>query len=60
MEGQQKEIQNPGWHKDTTGKKFCSRENDEVSYKKDVWGNIKKWEIADKISMLKAVSYSHW
>ena len=30
MEGQQKEIQYPGWHKDTTGRGFESGEYDEV------------------------------
>ena len=31
MEGQQKKIEYPGWHKNTTGKKLWSGENDEVS-----------------------------
>ena len=30
MEGQQKEIQYPGWHKDNTGKGLWSGEDDEV------------------------------
>ena len=31
-----------GWHKDTTGKKLCREENDEVSYgNRDVSGNKK-------------------
>ena len=38
---------------DTTGKELWIGENDEVS-----WGNI-KWGIADKISMPRAVSFSH-
>ena len=59
MEGQEKEIQYPGWHRDTTGKELWSGENDEVSEGNgDVWGNI-KWGLADKISMPKAVSCSH-
>ena len=50
MDGQQKEIQYPGWHKDTTGKELWSVENDEVSLEnRDVWENI-KWVIADMIS----------
>ena len=41
MEGQQKEIQYPGWHKDTTGKWLWSGENNEVPWgDNDVWGNI--------------------
>ena len=28
VEGQQKEIQYPGWHGDTTGKELLSGEND--------------------------------
>ena len=59
MEGQQKEIQYPGWHKGTTGKELWSGENDEVSYGNRCWGNIKSG-IGDKINMPKAVSYSHW
>ena len=51
MEGQQKEIQYPGWHRETNGKEFWSGENEEVSLgNKDVQG------IADKISMERAVS----
>ena len=53
MEGQQKEIQYPGWHRNTNWKEFWSGESDEVSEgNRDVRGNI-KWEIADKISMPK-------
>ena len=60
QDGQQKEIQYPGWHKNTTGKELCSGENDEDSKgNRDVWGNV-KWGIADRISMPTAVSYSHW
>ena len=59
MEVQQKEIQYPGWHRDTTGKELWSGENDEVSEgNRDVWGNI-KWGTADKISIPRAASYSH-
>ena len=59
MEGQQKKIQYPGWHKNTTGKELWSGENDHVSEgNRDVWGNI-KLGITDKISMSKALSYSH-
>ena len=53
-------IQYPGWLKDTTGKELWSGENDEVSKEnRDVWGNI-KWGVPEKVSMPKAVSYSHW
>ena len=42
MEGQQKEIQYPGWHKDTTGKGLWCGEDNEVPWEDmDVWGNIK-------------------
>ena len=42
MEGQQKEIQYPGWHKDTTRKGLWSGKDDEVLLgDRDVWGNIK-------------------
>ena len=59
IEGLQNEIQYPGWHKDATGKELWSGENDEISLRnRDVWGNI-KWGMADKISMPKAVFYSH-
>ena len=41
IEGQQKETQYPGWHKDTTGKGLWSVEDNDVSYgNKDFWGNI--------------------
>ena len=56
LEGQQKEIQYPGWHRDTTGKELWSGENENNSF--FVWGDI-KWGIADKTSMPKALSYSH-
>ena len=60
MEGQQKETQYPGKHKDTTRKVLWSGEDDEVSKgNRYVWGNI-KWGIADKISMPKGASYSYW
>ena len=58
MEGQQKEIQYPWWHKGATGKELWSEEINEVSLgNRDVWENI-IWGIADKVSMPKAVSYS--
>ena len=41
IEEQQKEIQYPGWHKDTIGKGLWSGEDDEVPYgDKDIWGNM--------------------
>ena len=46
MEGQQKEIQYPGWHKDTNGKGLWNKED-----KKVPWGNIE---------VTIAASYSHW
>ena len=54
----QKEVQYPGWHKGTTGKELWSGENDEFLKETDVYGNI-KWGIPDKISMPKAMFYSH-
>ena len=41
MEGQQKESQYPGWHKDTTRKGLWIGEDDEVPLgDRDVLGNI--------------------
>ena len=41
MEGQQKEIQYPGWDKDTTGKGLWNGKDNEVPWgDRDVWGNI--------------------
>ena len=59
MEGQQREIHYPGWHKDTTGKRcdvgkwwgFLKKQRFLRKYEK-------KWGIADK--MPKTVSYGHW
>ena len=54
MEGQQKEIQYPGWYKDNTWKKLWSAENDKVSYgNKDVWGNI----YGKKYLLFRIISY---
>ena len=40
MEGQQKETQYPGWHKDATGKGLWSGENNGVPEGDgEVWGN---------------------
>ena len=42
MEGQQKEIQYPGWHKDTAGKELWSGEDNGVPKgDREVWGNMK-------------------
>ena len=41
MKRQQKEIQYPGWHKDTTGIGLWSVEDNEVPWgDRDVWWNI--------------------
>ena len=41
MEGQQKKIQYPGWHKDTTRKGLWSEADDEISQgDRKVRGNI--------------------
>ena len=46
MEEQQKDIQYPGWYRNTTVKELWSGENHEVSEgNRDVWGNI-KWGIS--------------
>ena len=54
MEGQQKETQNPVWHKDTTRKGLWSGEDDEFPLGvRDFWENIEMTE-ADEISKLQA------
>ena len=41
MEGQQKEAQYAGWHKEITRKWFWSGQDDEVPKgDRDIWGNI--------------------
>ena len=61
MEEQQKEIQYPGWHKDTTGKELWSGENDEVSHHFSFYQKFHKFLIKTKfmkfLSSFKAISW---
>ena len=45
MEEQQRKIQYPEWHKNTTGKGLWSVEDDEFPYgDRDIWRNIEMTE----------------
>ena len=54
VQGQQKETQYPGWHKDTTGKEFWSGKDNEVPQ------GARCLRKCENDSWMRAVSYSHW